>query len=421
MFVDEVTIYVQGGQGGNGSVAFRREKYVPNGGPAGGDGGRGGDVIFQVDSGLNTLAGFRHQRHFRAEDGEPGGNNRRHGADGQDVIVKVPPGTLVTDENGTVLADLIEPGDSAVIAQGGRGGKGNVHFVSSVHRAPKIAERGEPGEARWVKLELNLLADVGLVGFPNAGKSTLISVVSQARPKIADYPFTTLVPHLGVVQGYGDPFVMADVPGLIEGAHGGAGLGDTFLRHLKRTRILLHLVDVSPLSGRDPVTDYQIIRHELTAFSPELASRPGLIVATKLDVEGAQEVLASFKEELAPEPVMGISALTGEGVPGLMWRVRELLDQTPAPSPAVRETAVRPAVRGFQVQTEEGAVRLVGDVENRAKMTFWGNRAAEAYFCEYLRRRGVVQALRRAGISEGTPVHVGEGTLYWREGDLTLE
>lgn len=422
MFVDEVTISVEAGRGGNGSVAFRREKYVPNGGPAGGDGGRGGDIIFVVDPGLNTLMDFRHHRSFRAQDGEPGGNNRRHGKDGEDLTVKVPPGTLVARENGEVLADLLYPGDSAIIAQGGRGGKGNTHFVSSTHRAPKVAERGEPGEAFSVRLELNLLADVGLVGFPNAGKSTLISVVSAARPKIADYPFTTLVPNLGVVGDYGDPFVVADVPGLIEGAHTGLGLGDTFLRHLKRTRILLHLVDMSPESGRDPVDDYHIILNELASFSPELAGKPSLLVATKLDVPGTAEMLEKFREALSPKPVYPISAVTGDGVSDLMWHVRRLLDVHPAPEPVRREPVAPIPVRGFRVVPEgKDAVRIVGDVEQRARMTLWGNANAENYFVEYLRRRGVVQALRRAHVPNNTSVWVGEGLLFFRDDDLTAE
>lgn len=422
MFVDEVTIYVQAGKGGNGSVAFRREKYVPNGGPAGGDGGRGGDVLFVVDAGLNTLMDFRQQRHFRAEDGEPGGNNRRHGKDGEDLLVRVPPGTLITRENGEVLADLIYPGETAVIAQGGRGGKGNTHFVSSTHRAPKVAERGEPGETFNVRLELNLLADVGLVGFPNAGKSTLISVVSAARPKIADYPFTTLVPNLGVVADYGDPFVIADVPGLIEGAHQGSGLGDTFLRHLKRTRILLHLVEMNPETGRNAVEDYRIIVEELKAFSPDMASKPMMVVATKMDVPGSDAVLEIFQEALAPMPVHPISAVARDGVADLMWRVRRLLDVNPAPEPVRRERVAEPVVRGFRVVPEgDKAVRIVGDVEPRAAMTLWGNPNAENYFVEYLRRRGVVQALRRAHVADRTEVLVGDGLLFFRDDDLTAE
>lgn len=421
MFVDEVRIFVQAGNGGNGSVAFRREKFVPNGGPAGGDGGRGGDVIFRVDSGLNTLMDFRHQKHYRAQDGQPGGNNRRFGADGDDVIVSVPPGTLVTTDQGDVLADLVYPNETAVIVRGGRGGKGNVHFVSSTHRTPRVAERGEPGESFWVRLELNLLADVGLVGFPNAGKSTLISRVSNARPKIADYPFTTLVPNLGVVENYGEPFVIADVPGLIEGAHVGTGLGDTFLRHLKRTRLLLHLVDMSPLADRDPVTEVQIIRHELQAFSPDLATRPSLLVATKMDLSSAEDQYRRFVRVMEPDKVYAISSVSGQGIDELMWDVRQILNDRPAEEPIRRERAVKPPVRGFRLVPEEEGVRVVGDVEERARMTLWGNPHAESYFCEYLRRRGVPQALKRAQVSDGIPVYVGEGVFYWKENELVQE
>ncbi|MDA8206660.1 MAG: GTPase ObgE [Thermaerobacter sp.] len=422
MFVDDATIYVQAGNGGNGAVAFRREKFVPNGGPAGGDGGRGGDVIFVVDSGLNTLMDFRHQRHFRAQNGEAGGTNRRHGKDGDDLLIKVPPGTVVMRENGEVLADLVHPGESAVIARGGRGGKGNVHFVSSTHRVPKVAERGEPGETFWVRLELNLLADVGLVGFPNAGKSTLISVVSAARPKIADYPFTTLVPHLGVVADFGAPFVIADVPGLIEGAHAGTGLGDTFLRHLKRTRLLLHLVDLDPQNGRDAVADYHVIRRELSAFSAELAQKPALVAGTKWDLPESAETYSRLQRALADQSVYRISAMTGYGLKDLMWTVRHMLDEIPVVEQEPRVAVEKPLVRGFRVVKEgPGAVRLVGDLEQRAAMTLWGNANAENYFCEYLRRRGAVAALKRAGVADNTKVWIGDGLLFFRDGDITGE
>ncbi len=422
MFVDEVRIFVQAGSGGQGSVAFRREKFVPNGGPAGGDGGRGGDIIFVAESGLTTLMDFRHQRHFKAQNGDAGGNNNRHGADADDVVVRVPIGTVVTDDEGRLLADLVEPGATAVVARGGRGGKGNTHFVSSVHRTPRIAEGGQPGEQRWVNLELNLLADVGLVGFPNAGKSTLISVVSKARPKIADYPFTTLVPNLGVVTRYGDdkPFIIADVPGLIEGAHLGAGLGDTFLRHLKRTRVLIHLVDLTPMEGRDPVTDYRIIEHELAAFSPELAERPVIVVGNKTDVPDTSQSLERLKEALAPREVFSMSAATGEGVDTVMWKVQELLQAIPVPDKTPRQI-VTPTIRGFHLEPKDGGVRIVGDVEERAAMTLWGRPEAEEYFCEYLRRRGVPQALKRANIEDDAYVYVGEGVFRWREHELVVD
>ncbi len=418
MFVDEVRIFVQAGDGGNGAVAFRREKFVPNGGPAGGDGGRGGDIIFYVDSGLNTLMDFRHQKHYRAKPGAAGGTNNMYGRDAEDVVVKVPPGTLVKTEDGEVMVDLTVPDSRTVIAHGGRGGKGNSHFASSRHRVPRVAERGQPGQAFWLVLELNLLADVGLVGLPNAGKSTLISAVSASRPKIADYPFTTLVPNLGVVGDYGDPFVVADVPGLIEGAHTGLGLGDTFLRHLNRTRVLVHLVDMTPQEDHDPVNDYRIIHHELQAFSPELAARPVIIAANKMDMPGTQEALARLQEAVAPLNVWPISARTGEGVDALMWEVRRVVDITPKPVTSVREPVLRPVVRGFALQPELEGLRLKGDVEERASMTLWGSRDAESYFLEYLRRRGVESLLRREHIAENTPIYIGEGCFYWREGEL---
>ncbi|MCY0885762.1 MAG: GTPase ObgE [Firmicutes bacterium] len=424
MFVDEVRIFVQAGAGGNGAVAFRREKYIPMGGPAGGDGGRGGDVVAVVDPGLSTLLDFRHQRHYRAEAGRPGEGSNRHGRDGADVIIRVPPGTLIyrEDESGSseLLADLTRPGQRVVIARGGQGGRGNARFASSVHRAPRIAERGSPGEAFWVRLELNLLADVGLVGYPNVGKSTLISRVSAARPKIADYPFTTLVPNLGMVGAWGEGFVIADVPGLIEGAHAGAGLGDQFLRHLKRTRLLVHLLDVSPLA-RDPGEAYAAIRRELAAFSADLAARPELVALNKIDLPEAAARADAF--EAAHPELAGrcfrISALSGEGVDSLMWEVRRQLDRLPpppAPEPVPR--VVLPAAGYRIVPDPEGGVRLEGDVAARAQRVLWGNPEAERYFLEYLRRRRVPEALQRAGVPEGSAVRVGEGIFRWRDGGL---
>lgn len=422
MFVDEVRIYVEAGSGGNGAVSFRREKFVPNGGPDGGDGGRGGDVLFEVDPGLNTLMDFRHQKHYRAQNGQPGGIKNMYGRDAEDVVVRVPPGTIVKKESGEAVADLTIPGSRTIIAKGGRGGKGNSHFASSRHRVPRVAEKGQPGEGFWVTLELNLLADVGLVGFPNAGKSTLISQISASRPKIADYPFTTLVPNLGVVGDYGDPFVVADVPGLIEGAHTGLGLGDTFLRHLNRTRVLVHLVDVSPQADHEPANDYRIISHELQAFSPELAGRPVIVAANKMDVPGSQEGLQQLQDAVSPRAVWPISALSGLGVGALMWEVRRVLDVTPKPVIETLEPVMKPVVHGYSLTPEPaGGFRVVGDVEERASMTLWGNPHAEEYFLEYLRRRGLESLLRRQRAEEGTPVYVGQGTFYWREGELVLE
>jgi GTP-binding protein len=418
VFVDEARIYLEAGRGGDGAVAFRREKYVPRGGPSGGDGGKGGDIIFRVDPGLSTLMDFRHQTHFRAAHGESGGPSNRTGRSGADLVIPVPPGTMVWSETGELLADLTHPGQTEVLARGGRGGRGNARFASSTHRVPRMAERGQPGEQRWVRLELTLLADVGLVGYPNAGKSTLISRISQARPRVADYPFTTLVPHLGVVTGYGPPFVVADVPGLIEGAHRGAGLGITFLRHLKRTRLLLHLVDCSPATGRDPVADYQAIRRELGAFSADLAARPEIVVATKQDLPEAREAYEGLRMAL-PGPVYPISAVTGEGVGALMRAVATMLQRTPAPEAAHPLPVVRPRVRGLTVgRTEDGGWRLGGDVEDRAAMTQWGNLEAEEYLAEYLRRRGAPAVLAREGVPEGAAVQVGPGQLIFGEETL---
>jgi GTP-binding protein len=417
VFVDEARIYVEGGHGGDGAVAFRREKFVPRGGPAGGDGGHGGSVVFLVDSGLGTLMDFRHQTHFRAEPGQAGGNSNKSGRQGQDTIVRVPPGTLVLTEDGHLLADLTEPGQRHVVAHGGRGGRGNAHFSSASHRVPRIAERGQPGEALWVRLELRLLADVGLVGYPNVGKSTLISRMSSARPRVADYPFTTLQPNLGVVSTFGDPFVMADVPGLIEGAHQGLGLGHGFLRHLKRTRVLVHLVDMNPMSDRDPLADYRVIRHELEAFSPRLARRPEIVVATKMDVTGAEERLRAFQAGIA-KMVYPISAVTGAGVEALGYALRAAIDNTAAEPPEERPPVVKPRVTGWTLEPQADGVRLVGDVEERAVMTRWGHYEDEAFLAEYLRRRGVWDALRKRDLREGTKLQVGPGALLWIEESL---
>lgn len=418
MFVDEARIHLEAGRGGDGAVAFRREKYVPRGGPSGGDGGKGGDIILRVDPGLSTLMDFRQKTQFRAQPGENGGTSNRFGRQGEDLVIPLPPGTMVMTDDGRLLADLTTPDQEFVAARGGRGGRGNARFASSTHRVPRMAERGHPGEEAWIRLELTLLADVGLVGFPNAGKSTLISRVSAARPRVADYPFTTLVPNLGVVARFGEPFVIADVPGLIEGAHEGAGLGHAFLRHLKRTRILLHLVDCSPLSGRDPRQDYETIRRELTAFSPELAGRPEIVVGTKQDLTDAEERLFELRTRLAV-PVHGISAVTGEGVSDLMAEVARVLRETPIPEAERPLPVVETRIRGVEVAREDdGSWRLLGDADERASMTQWGNLEAEEYLAEYLRRRGVGPLLRRAGVEEGSEVRVGPGAFIYTEGSL---
>lgn len=329
MFIDRAVIEVRSGKGGDGAIAFRREKYVAKGGPAGGNGGRGGSVIFKADKKINTLFNFRHSKTFIAEDGEKGGPKNQYGKYADDVIVNVPVGTVIYEEKGNVfLGDLNEDGKTIKVAKGGRGGRGNTCFKSPTNRCPKIAENGEPGERKRLILELKLLADVGLVGFPSVGKSTLLSVVSSARPEIADYPFTTIVPNLGVVNLKDKySFVMADLPGLIEGAHQGKGLGLQFLRHIERCRIIVHLIDMSN-NGRDPYSDYKIVNDEIKKYRFNLSKRPMIIVASKMDEEGAKEKLKEFKKHVK-KPIIEISALTDSGIDELLYKCEELLKQTP--------------------------------------------------------------------------------------------
>ncbi len=333
-FIDQARISGRGGDGGDGAVAWRREKFVPKGGPAGGDGGDGGSVILEVDEGLSTLLDFRYRHEHRASSGERGGNKDMYGKHGEDTILRVPGGTMVyDDETSVLLADLRHHGERFVVARGGKGGRGNIHFATPTDRAPRHFERGTLGQERVVRLELKLLADVGLVGFPNAGKSTLISRISAARPKVADYPFTTLEPHLGVVAlDDGRTFVVADIPGLIEGAHEGHGLGTRFLRHMERTRVLAHLVDVSEASGRDPVSDFDIVMAELANFSAGLAAKPMLVVATKLDAAQDPERLEALRRHAAARglPFLAISSATGQGIPELIYALAERVFARPA-------------------------------------------------------------------------------------------
>ena len=336
MFIDRAKIHVQGGNGGNGVTAFRREKFVPRGGPSGGDGGRGGDVILLADDSLNTLLHLRYNPHHTAQRGLHGEGSNRSGRDGEDHVIRVPVGTQIFDAvTGDLLHDLNHDGDRWLAARGGRGGFGNAHFTTSTNRAPRYHQSGSPGEELDLQLELKLLADVGLVGFPNAGKSTFISTVSAARPKIADYPFTTLEPHLGVVD-LGDfrTFVIADIPGLIEGAHTGAGLGDRFLRHIERTKLLLHLVDVSSVSGRDAVSDYETVNRELASYNEELATRPQFVVATKIDALDEPERLESLRQKAIEDqkPFFAISSATGNGVRELVNAMAAKLEELSAES-----------------------------------------------------------------------------------------
>ncbi len=333
MFVDEVEVFVKAGDGGRGCVSFRREKFVPRGGPNGGDGGAGGSVILEADPGLATLLDFHYKRHYRARRGEHGRGSDQHGANAPDLLLRVPLGTVVRErDSGQLLGDLTTPGQRLVVARGGRGGRGNAAFASSIRRAPRVAQPGGTGEERRLRLELKLLADVGLVGFPNAGKSTLVSKLSAARPKIADYPFTTLTPHLGLVRVDDEQsFVLADLPGLVPGAHQGKGLGLRFLRHVERTRLLVHVLDLDPTNGRDPVEDYQALQKELRAYSPALAERTQLVAANKVDLAGTAVRLRAVQRFCARSGLAcyPISALTGQGLPPLLGALAALLRETP--------------------------------------------------------------------------------------------
>jgi len=415
MFIDKARIYVKGGDGGNGCVAMRREKYVPEGGPWGGDGGRGGDVVLQADEGLRTLVDFRYKRHYKADRGKHGEGKNKHGRSADDLVVRVPVGTLVRDEDtGELLADLVSHGQRVVVARGGRGGRGNVHFATPYNKAPKIAEKGEPGEERWLSLELKLLADVGLIGFPNAGKSTLISMISAAKPKIANYPFTTVVPNLGVVRvDEGRSFVVADIPGLIEGAHAGAGLGHEFLRHVERTRLLIHVLDTAGSEGRDPVEDFKITNRELALYNPLLGSRPQVIAANKMDLPEAEENLTRLKEAYGETyEIFPISAATGSGLEPLIYRVAALLEEIPAIVSSDVETAehaIRQAEPRFTI-TKETGIWVVGgkEVQRHVAMTDLNNEEAVERLQRIFRRMGVEDALKEAGIKEGDIVKIGE-------------
>lgn len=416
MFVDQVKVYVKGGDGGNGMVAFRREKYVPKGGPAGGDGGKGGDVVFEVDEGLRTLMDFRYKKHFKAIRGEHGMSKNQHGRNADDMVIKVPPGTVVTDDDTKqVIADLTEHGQRAVIARGGRGGRGNSRFATPANPAPQLSENGEPGKERYIVLELKVLADVGLVGFPSVGKSTLLSVVSSAKPKIADYHFTTLVPNLGMVEtDDGRSFVMADLPGLIEGAHQGVGLGHQFLRHIERTRVIVHVIDMSGLEGRDPYDDYLTINQELSEYNLRLTERPQIIVANKMDMPEAAENLEAFKEKLTDDyPVFPISAVTREGLRELLFEVANQLENTPE-FPLYDEEELTQNRVMYTMENEEvpfnitrdpdGVFVLSGDsLERLFKMTDFSRDESVKRFARQMRGMGVDEALRERGAKDGVP------------------
>jgi GTP-binding protein len=420
MSYDEAKIHVRSGDGGNGIVHFRREKYIPRGGPSGGDGGKGGDVILVVKSTLNTLIHFSHQTHFRAESGAPGGTSDKTGRSGADLLVDVPPGTVVRDaETGEVVADLVAPGQRMVVARGGRGGRGNARFATSTNQAPRIAEKGEPGEQRWLTLELKLLADVGIVGVPNAGKSTLLSVISNAKPKIADYPFTTLQPNLGVVVLDDRDLVFADIPGLVEGAHSGAGLGHDFLRHIQRTRVLIHILDGA---ADNPIADFHQINSELALFDDRLAQKPQVVVLNKLDLPQVQErwpALSAALKKLGYE-AMAMSAITHDGVREVVNRAVQVLDALPPEAPEAAELPVYQLGEdplAFSVTREgEDRFRVSGKrIERAAAMTYWDYDQAVNRFQRILESMGVAAALEAAGVRPGDTVYIGDLELEWSE------
>ncbi|TFJ93997.1 GTPase ObgE [Lentibacillus salicampi] len=417
MFVDQVSVYVKAGDGGNGIVAYRREIYVPKGGPAGGDGGNGGDVIFKVDEGLNTLMDFRYKRHYKAKRGENGMSKSKHGKNAVPLVVDVPPGTTVSDEDtGEVIADLTGHGQEAVIAKGGRGGRGNSRFATARNPAPELAENGEPGHERQIKVELKVLADVGLIGFPSAGKSTLLSVVSAAKPKTADYHFTTLAPNLGVVDTADQrSFVIADLPGLIEGAHTGVGLGHQFLRHVERTRVMLHVIDMAGIEGRDPYEDFVKINRELKEYDTRLMERPQIIAANKMDMPGAAENLREFKEKLNDaHPVYPISALTKDGLQELEFAVADLLDKTPYHKRELEESDEKVVYRYQKEETpftitkdSDGVYVLSGaKVEKLFRMTDFTKDESVQRFARQLRGMGVDEALRQRGAGDGDTIRL---------------
>jgi GTP-binding protein len=419
MFVDQARILVRSGRGGDGAVHFHREKFVPRGGPDGGDGGRGGDIIFEVTSHLNTLSEFRHVTRFSAQDGGRGGKNNMSGKSALDVVIKVPPGTLVYDAaSGDLVGDLTENGQRLVVAKGGRGGRGNQHFANSRRQAPRIAEKGVPAQERELKLELKLIADVAIVGVPNAGKSSLLAAVSNARPKIADYPFTTLEPNLGVVELDDDTtLVLADVPGLIEGAHEGSGLGFDFLRHIQRTRAIVHLLDGL---SEDPLADFSQINAEMALFDPRLKSRPQVVALNKIDLPDVKERWPKIKTSLVKKGYkpLAISAVTGENVRELLWQAARQLAEAPVIEQKGELPVYRPAEdpRAFHIEKrDEGFILTGAAIERAAEMTYWEYDDSVRRFQKLMERLGVDDALRKAGIQEGQIVHIRDYELVWED------
>ena len=434
MFLDEVKIFVRSGDGGNGLVAFRREKYVPKGGPAGGDGGRGANVVFIVDEGLRTFMDYRYQKKFVAPNGENGMSKGMHGRKSKDLYLKVPPGTVIRDtDTGEVLADLVEHEQEVVVARGGRGGRGNCRFATPSNPAPEIAENGEPGEERNLTLELKLMADVGLVGFPSVGKSTLLSITSKAKPKIADYHFTTLAPNLGVVETKDHrSFVMADLPGLIEGASQGVGLGHQFLRHIERTKVIVHVVDMSATDGRDPYEDYKIINQELAEYNMRLLERPQVVVANKMDIPVASENLKEFKKQLENDgedvDIVEISAFTRSNIDNLLYKVSDILDNTDPNTLYELDTEEesmenrvlykhKPKDETFKITRDDTGAYVVSGpgIERAFLMTDFNRDASVRRFAQQMRSMGVDYALRDRGCKNGDTVKILKGEFEFVE------
>ena len=416
MFIDKARIFVKAGNGGNGAVSFRREKYVPAGGPDGGDGGRGASVIFEVDNDLRTLMDFKYQRKYVATPGGDGSKKRQAGKNGEDLVLKVPAGTIIRDEaSGKIIADLKHEGDRAVVARGGRGGKGNQHFANAVRQAPNFAKSGTDGEERWVILELKMIADVGLLGFPNVGKSTFLSVVTAAKPKIANYHFTTLTPNLGVVQTkFGDSFVLADIPGLIEGAAEGIGLGHDFLRHVERTKVLIHIVDISGLEGRNALEDFDAINGELKLYNEKLSTRPQVVVANKIDILEDESVYEEFKTTLEERgyKVFKMSAATREGIDDVIAYVAQILKDAEEIERVSEEELYVPELddaeeEGLQVEIEDGVYVVTGKSLRRIMYSVnFEDMESIQFFQKTMESQGVFDKLREMGIEDGDTVKI---------------
>ena len=419
MFIDKARIFVKAGNGGNGAVSFRREKYVPAGGPDGGDGGRGANIIMVADTGLRTLMDFKYKRKYSAQHGEDGSKKKRAGKNGEDLILSVPEGTVIRDEKtGLIIADLKKAGDQAVVARGGYGGKGNQHFANAVRQAPAFAKSGTDGQERWITLELKMIADVGLLGFPNVGKSTFLSVVTSAKPKIANYHFTTLTPNLGVVQTrHGESFVIADIPGIIEGAADGVGLGHDFLRHIERTKVLVHIVDISGIEGRDPIDDFEKINEELRLYNERLSTRPQLVVANKSDLLFDESIYENFKKTMEEKgyEVFKMSAATRDGVDQVIDRVSQLLNEVEEVELVSQEEMYRPELDvdedgGLKVQVDENGIYVVTGRELRRIMysVNFDDMESLQFFQAQMEAKGVFDMLREAGIEDGDTVKIYE-------------